>query len=180
MNRFQRIKDIIAGIFAMLVAMVLFIVPEESCALVALIISVLLLVYGFRLMWYYFSMARHMVGGKMTMVEAIIILDLGLFTISMASLNHFIILFYLSGVFAFSGLIDILRAFESKRVGASIWKIKLITGIVSVSLVLVMIVLGIILGKKEFLVYGYCLSLVYAGAMKIITAFRKSAIIYIQ
>lgn len=180
MNRFQRIKEIIFGVLMLLFALLLFLIPEDSYALVAFIIGILLLCYGFRLLWYYFSMARHMVGGQMTLVEAVILLDLALFTFSMTAMESYVIMFYLLGAFAFSGLIDILRAFESKRVGASVWKINLISGIVSIALVLVMLILGVILGKKEFLVYGYALNLIYAGVMRIVSAFRKTAVIYIQ
>ena len=42
------------------------------------------------------------------------------------------------------------------------------------------LILGVILGDKNILVYGFAISVVYAGVMRIITAFRKTAIVYIQ
>lgn len=180
MNKFQRIKGILTGVLLLLFAPVFLLVPNESYELIAAIIALLLLIYGFRLLWYYFTMARHMVGGKTSLYQAVIILDLGLFTGSMASMNSFAILFYLLGVFAFSGFVDILRAFEAKRVGASSWMIKLITGCVAVLFAMLMLILGVILGDKNILVYGFSLSMIYAGVMRIITALRKTAIVYIQ
>ena len=180
MSKLQRIKDIVFGVVILLYALALFLVPEEGYAAVAAVISFLLLIYGLRLLWYFFTMARHMVGGKAILFQAIIILDVALFTMSMVSMSSVIILLYLLGVFAFTGFVDILRAFESKRVGSSIWKFKLLSGSVSVILAILMLILGVILGNKQILVYGFCISLVYAGVMRIVTAFRKTAVIYIQ
>ena len=121
-----------------------------------------------------------MVGGKTSLYQAIIILDLALFTGSIASMNSFTILFYLLGVYAFSGFVDILRAFEAKRVGSHSWKVKFAFGCVSVIFALVMLILGVILDAKDILAYGFAISLIYSAAMRIINACRKSAIVYIQ
>lgn len=180
MSRFQRIRDVAFGILMLLFALILFLFPEDSLVIVAAIISFLLLIFGFRQLWFYFTMARHMAGGKMILIQAIIILDLGLFTSSMLSMERYIILFYLLGVFVFTGFVDIMRSLESKRVGASSWKLKLVSGIISVALALLMLVLGIIFERVEILSFGYGISLVYSGVMRIVTAFRKSAVIYIQ
>lgn len=179
MNKFQRIKNILFGVLILLFALAMYLVPEESYEAVAAIIGILLLVYGFRLLWYYFRMARHMVSGKSVLYQAIIILDLALFTGSIASMNSFIILFYLLGVFAFSGFVGILRAFEAKRIGGA-WKFKLIDGVVSVLFAILMLILGVILDDKNILVYGFCISLFYMGAMRIADAFRKTKVVYIQ
>jgi len=179
MNKFQRIKDALFGVFILLFALAILLVPNEGYEIVAAIVSVLLLLYGFRLLWYYFRMARHMVSGKTILYQAIIILDLALFTGSLASMNSFIILFYLLGVFAFSGFIDVLRAFEAKRIGGA-WKYKLVSGCVSVLYAILMLILGVILGDKDILVYGFSSSLFYTGAVRIANAFRRTAIVYIQ
>ncbi len=179
MNQFQRLKGVFAGILILIFAIVIMLVPEEGYDSVASVISILLLLYGFRLLWYYFSMARHMVGGKSTLYQAVIILDLALFTGSIASMNSFIILVYLLGVFAFSGMINVLRAFEARRVGGS-WKSKLFTGCIGVLFALLSLILGMILGDRSILVYGFSISLIYAGMVRIINAFRKTAIAYFQ
>lgn len=179
MSHFQRIKNILIAVSLFLFAAALIIVPEEGYDLVAAIIGILLLIYGFRLLWYYFTMARHMVGGKSSLYHAIIVLDLGLFTGSLASMSSFVIVFYLFGIFAFAGFVDILRAFEVKRVGGA-WRGRLITGCIGVLFAILMLVLGVILGDKTILVYGFCISLFYAGAVRIFNAFRKTAIVYIQ
>lgn len=136
-------------------------------------------VYGIRLLIYYFSMARHMVGGKSTLYQAIIVLDLGLFTGSMISMSDYIVTIYLLSIFAFSGVIDILRSLEAKKNGAS-WRMKFITGCISVIMALALVVTGLVLRNTTYLVYGYCFTLVYSGIMRIVASFRKTAMVYIQ
>lgn len=179
MSRFQRIKNILLGLIMIGFAVLIALLPEEGFIFVIAVIGLLLFLYGFRLLHYYFTMARHMVGGKSSLYQAIIIIDLALFTGSIASMNSFIIMFYLLGVFAFTGVIGILRAFEAKRFGGA-WKSKLFTGCAFVLFAVLMLITGVILGDKNILVYGFAISVIYAGVMRIITAFRKTAIVYIQ
>ena len=179
MSKIQRIKGILVGIIMLFYALVFLIVPEEGFDAVASIIALMLLVYGFRMLWYYFTMARHMVGGKSSLYQAVIILDLGLFTGTMASMNSFTILIYLLGVFAFTGFIDILKAFEAKGIGAA-WKSKFISGLISVLFALLILVLGVILGNKDLLVYGFAGALTYSGVTRIVNVFKRTAIVYIQ
>lgn len=179
MNQFQRIKGLIVGLIMIAFAVLVMWIPEEGFISVAAVIGLLLFIYGFRLLWFYFRMARHMVGGKSSLYQAIIILDFALFTGSIASMNSFIVMFYLLGVFAFTGVINILRAFETKRFGGS-WQGKFISGCISVLFAVLMLILGWVFGDKDILVYGFGISVIYAGVMRIINAFKKTAIVYIQ
>ena len=124
MSSVQRIGNIVLAVLILLFALILITIPEEGLPIIILILATTLVVRGFRLLWYYFSMARHMVGGKSTLYRAIIILDLGIFTSSLASMSSYAILLYLVGIYAFSGIIDILRAFEAKRFGAPLWRAR--------------------------------------------------------
>ena len=45
---------------------------------------------------------------------------------------------------------------------------------------LALVIIGLIMKNTIILKYGFCLSVAYAGIRKIITAFKKTAIIYIQ
>ena len=180
MSRFQRIKEIIFGVVIILYAILMLLVPEEAYDTVAALITLSLFFYGARLLWFYFTMARHMVGGKSTMYQAIFVLDLGLFTAGMASMPSYVIMLYLLGIYCFTGVVDILSAFEKKKQGAASWKVKLISGIVTVLFAVVLVVLGLILHDAELVVYGYCISLIYTGVMKIVSAVRRTAIVYIR
>ena len=180
MSNFQRIKSFIAGLFILLFALILFIIPENGCYIVAAVLTIMLFVYGFRQIWFYFSMARHMVGGKSTLYRGIIALDIALFISSSVAFSDYIVMFYLIFFYAFYGFIDVLRAFEAKFNGASLLNFKLITGILSILFAIALLVIGIIIGDKEVVVYGYCLMLVYSAVVRIVTAFRKPSIVYIQ
>lgn len=180
MNKFQRIKDFVFGVILILLAAALFLVPETGFYFVAALIGLMIFIYGFKLLWYYLTMTRHMVGGKTILYQSVIVLDVALFTGSVATMDNFIVLFYLLGVFAFKGIIDILRAFEEKRFGSATWKRKLIIGAIGVLFALMMLVLGVVFKNTTILVYGFAISLVYSGVTKIVTSLRKTAIIYIQ
>ena len=121
-----------------------------------------------------------MVGGKSTLYRGIIALDIALFISSSVALSDYIVMFYLIFFYAFYGFIDVLRAFEAKFNGASLLNFKLITGILSILFAIALLVIGIIIGDKEVVVYGYCLMLVYSAVVRIVTAFRKPSIVYIQ
>lgn len=178
MSKFRRVRSVLFGAFLLLCAFVFVLIPEDSYYIVAAILCISLLVYGFRMLLFYFRMARHMVGGKAILYQAVIILDAGLFTSSVITMSSFIILFYLMAIFVFSGAIDILRSMEMRRVGGS-WRFKFISGIVNVLFALTMLIVGVFIGDLHILIYGYCISLAYTAVIRIVTAFRKTAVVYI-
>lgn len=171
-------RNIILGILNLLLAAMIVLVPRESFSLVVLLLSLSMFIRGFSKLFYYFTMARHMVGGKAVLYRAVIMLDLALFTTSISAMSPFIILFYLLGVYAFSGAIDILRSLEARRFGMQSWKFKFWGGLTSIAFSAVLLVIGFI--STDFLVYGYAVSLVYSAVIKIISAFRKTSVVYIQ
>ncbi|MBQ1506887.1 MAG: hypothetical protein IIZ36_00490 [Ruminococcus sp.] len=180
MSYFQRIKGFFAGVFLLLIAFVMIAFPEYGYYIAAAILGILLFAYGFKLLWFYFTMARNMVGGKTSLYQAIFILDLALFTGSVTTMDSLIIILYLLGFYAFSGFIDIMRAAEAKKLGAPLWKLKLVNGAVMILFSVVLIILGLFGGNNDLLVYGYSLSLAYSAVMRIVSAFRRTAIVYIQ
>lgn len=180
MNSFQRIKNILIALFLFLIALVIVLAPRESYDLVYYIISFMLLAYGLRLLYYYFTMARHMVGGKITLYQSIIVLDVALFTLTIANMADYIVLIYLLGIYAFAGAIDILRAFEAKNNGSPIWKKKIVIGILEVGFVIFLVVIGVVLRNTNILSYGFAVTLVSSGVLRIYDAFRSTAIVYIQ
>lgn len=179
MSSVRRIRNILSAIFLLLFAAILMIVSSESFPIIQIIISVTLYIYAFRLLWYYFSMARHMVGGKSILYQGIIVLDFALFASSLITSSALFIVAYLLGIYAFSGAIDILRALEAKRY-EGYWKLKLISGIIEVVCSVSLMIFGIFVRSHTFLVYGYCISLGYSAVVRITAAFRKTAIVYIQ
>ena len=78
---------------------------------------------GIRLIWYYFTMARHMVGGRSILYRGVLFVDFGVFTGSLALVPHIYVLLYLAGTLAFSAVVDLLRAKEAKGIDSP-WKLK--------------------------------------------------------
>lgn len=180
MSSFQHVKSFLRGLFFILVAVLFFLAPQSAFDYVYWIISLMMLLYGARLLWFYFSMARHMVGGKIILYHAIIVLDVALFTMTIASMADYIVLIYLLGIFAFAGAIDILRAFEAKKSDSPVWKKKIIIGFIETGFAITLVILAIVFRKTDILVYGFAVSLVSKGVLHIYDAFRKTAIVYIQ
>lgn len=180
MSQFQRVRSFIVGMLFLILSLLLLLLPKDSYGIITLIISFMLLFYGLHQLIYYLRMARHMVGGKIILYEAIIILDLGLFTYSLYDDNSLTILIYLLVIYAFSGFVDILRALEEKKNGSRRWKRKLATGVAMVIFAMALVIIGLIMHNTVILKYGFCISIAYSAIRRIVTAFRKTAIIYIQ
>ena len=173
----QRIKNVLIGILIILGAVILIAFPEEGIIITASILSLSLFVYGIKTLIYYITMTRHMVGGRIMLYLAVVVLDLGMFTMMLTNIPKMYIALYLVVVYAFSGAIDIMRALEAKKYQAPSWRLSLISGIISVVIAILCIVF---IGSTNMIVYLYSAGLIYSAIARIITAFRKTAIVYIQ
>ena len=176
MTTFQRIRSVLAGLLMILLALLLFLDPEDNFALVAVILSLSLSFRGLRTLFFYFTMARHMVGGKAMLYVGIIILDAGLLTSSMLNTSQLYVMLYLLGIHAFSGAIDILRGLESKRLAAGSWHLKVAHGVVNIAIAVISV---IFIRSPATLAYLYALGLFSSALIRIVTAFRKTAVVYI-
>ena len=103
-------------------------------------------------------------------------LDMGLFTLALSDLPKAYMILYLLGVYAVSGMIDVLRGLEAKRLDAP-WKMIIIQGGLNIS---VAIVCCIFTQFNTLIVYAYAFGLMSTAVMHIIQAFRRNAIVYIQ
>jgi len=177
MSRFQRIVNILIGIVMILGGITIAVVPEAGLVIVVFVLCVALMIYGIRRLVYYFTMARHMVGGQIMLFLGMVIIDLGLFTLTLSGAPQFYIMLYLLAIHGFSGAIDILRALEAKRLGAPSWKFKLATGVIDI---LIAAACGVFINSVEIAVYIFCAGIIYSGIARIISAFRRTAVIYIQ
>ena len=177
MSSGQRIKNVLIGVLIILGAVILIAFPEEGIIITASILSLSLFVYGIKTLIYYITMTRHMVGGRIMLYLAVVVLDLGMFTMMLTNIPKMYIALYLVVVYAFSGAIDIMRALEAKKYQAPSWRLSLTSGIISVVIAILCIVF---IGSTNMIVYLYSAGLIYSAIVRIITAFRKTAIVYIQ
>ena len=175
MTTFQRIRIIIYGLMMIGGAVLIMLRQDVGLSAIVAIFSIALIVYGIRKIIYYIFMARHMVEGLSMLFLGVIILDVGIFTASVITASGIYIMLYLIVVHAFSGVIDILHAVESKKNRAH-WKLNLVQGIINI---LITVACGIFIQSTEIAVYIFGAGLIYSGITRIISAFRRNAIIYI-
>ena len=176
----RRIGKIVTALFTAFIALLLYSEGEDGLPLVGLILSASLILFGLRSLIFYFTMARHMVDGRNTLYVGVIALDLGVFTLSISDNQTLLISLYLLASYAFSGAMDILRALEARRFEAPSWRLNLVTGIVNIGFAAVALFFGLVRGGMTELVDIYAAGLLFSACAQMITAFRKTAIVYIQ
>jgi uncharacterized membrane protein HdeD (DUF308 family) len=176
----QRVKKVLLALLMTACSAVMVLYPEPGYVIVAIIVTFSLIVYGLRMLLYYFTMARHMVGGKTVLYIGIIILDLGILTLTTIDDPKLFIVIYLLGVHAFSGLMAVLRALEAKRLNSPGWKWILSGGVLNLAVAVLAVIVGFFLRSQTNLSYLYAACLFWSACVELVSAFRKTAIVYIQ
>ena len=176
MTKIQRAESFFEGIIIFAAIYLMVKDPENGFYLVAAILSVSLILNAVRTLIYYFTMAKHMVGGKIHLYKGIILLDLGMLMFTFNDIPRIWIMIYLVVIQLFNGAIGIARALESKKNGGR-WRMKLSLGIIDVIFAILCIVFN---RSINVMVYIYCFGLFYSAIVHIADAFRKTSIVYIQ
>ncbi|MCR5627794.1 MAG: DUF308 domain-containing protein [Lachnospiraceae bacterium] len=176
MSNMKRVGNIFIGILMIVFAVILFIYAD-AYRFVATTMAVVLMVFGIGQLIYFIDMARMMVGGFKVLVSAIFMIDMGAFTFSITDMPKFFVMMYLLIVYGFTGALHILRALESKRERSS-WKFNMTHGVTDIILA---VLCAITFWHYSYLVAGmFSLSIIYSGIMRIISAFRKTTLVYVQ
>ncbi|MBQ9632676.1 MAG: DUF308 domain-containing protein [Lachnospiraceae bacterium] len=177
MSLWQRFENVIRGITAIVCSGLLMRYPREGYKYVAMIISLTLMVKGLMSLVKYFTLTRYMVGGRASLYWGVLILDFGAFTYTISDESRFHVVIYLMIIHAFTGMIDLMRALESRSLGSPSWRMKACQGAVNIMMVLFSV---IFVRSVRMLVYLYSLGLIYSGVMRILSTFRKTDMVYIQ
>lgn len=178
MTIFQRIENILFALLMMLSAAAFIIASaDDALILIIFILAVSLFADAVKDLIYYFTMAKHMVGGKMILFQGVIILDFAILTLSLSKVPKIYILLYLVGVHAFSGVVEILRANESSKTVEGPWKMKFTHGLINIALAILCL---IFLKNTAVAVLIYSAGLVYSAVIRIVSAFRRTAFIVIE
>ena len=178
MTGFQRIRKILIGICMFVVAIVLIIDHSDDAYMAIItILSLGLAITAIKDILFYFTMARHMVGGKMILIQGVVILDFAMITGSLADVPKIYILLYLIAVHAFSGVVEVLRAMEARKTVEGPWKMKFTHGIVDFLLAIACLVF---IRNSNTALMIYCIGLMYSAVMRILSAFRKTAFVMIE
>jgi hypothetical protein len=180
MTDMQRVKKVLLALLMILCSVIMVVYPEDGFYIVAVIVSVSLIAYGLRTLLYYFTMARHMVGGKAILYIGIIVFDLGIFVFTTVDDPKLFIVIYLLGVHGFSGVMGVLRSFEAKQYASPAWRWLFIDGAANLAVAILAVIAGLFLHSTADLSYLYAASMFYSACAQIVAAFRKTAIVYIQ
>lgn len=176
MSSIRRIRDVAAGLLMLLCSAILLIFPEDGYMVVVLILDLTFLLYGIRMLIYYFTMTRYMVGGIMTLYKSIVAIDFGLFIFNLDDLPKQFTMFYLMGIMLFNGVVVILSALDAKRLESPAWKSKFVYGMIRVVLALSCVFFR---NSAQMVTFIYCIGLIHAAFYRIAKAFQKTAIIHI-
>ena len=179
MSLTQRVHALMGALGSFAGAALMIALGEQGYLLVLVFLSVSLTLTGIRELVFYFTMARHMVDGRAALCLGVIMLDFGVFAMTITDQAGVFIAFYLLIAYAISGAIDILRALEAKKQDAGSWRLNLAEGILNIVFAFGAAVFGLVIGDMQDLTWIYASGLVYSGILKLISVFRKSAIVYI-
>ena len=177
MSKTRRIFMILAGLLQLLGALTIVLLPENGLLLILLILSLSFAFYGIMDIVRYFTMTRFMVGGRQILVRGVILLNFGIFSVSLSSAPGLFVSLYLIGLYAFDGVVDILRARESKKLQSGQWKLRMIGGVIKI-----LLGIGCVIYMKSdmMLTVFFTVSLTYSALSRIVSAFRRTSVIFVQ
>lgn len=179
MTLMQRVRKILGALFMVLCAGLVLYAGEDGFVLIALFLCILLVFIGLRFLVFYFTMARYMVDGRSSLYNGLILLDLGIFTISVMNDPRLFVILYVLGINIFTGVIDILRALEARKLQSPSWHLNLVSGAVSIFFALAGAFSALVLKDMKVLTVIYVIGMLWSAATKLVSAFRKTAIVYI-
>ena len=164
-----------AGMIAIAVLLAMF--PTDGFRAIAAILAVSMIAAGIRYLYYYASMARHMVGGKGIFFLGVIILDFGIYSSTLIDEPRIYIIIDLIAVHTFWGIVNLWKGIREKAAGAPMWKLDSAQGIGNLLIAAASL---IFLHSPRVLVDLYSAGLAYSGILRVISALRRTAIVYIQ
>lgn len=175
MGRFQRVGQILVGLAMIVVCVVLLAYPQDGLVMVAWALFAYLILSGLGRIWYYLTMARHMVRGLPVLYRGILSIDLGIFAMLVVNEPNVYIALYLVGINVFAGATTVARSLEHRYMGGH-WRLDMIHGIVNVLLALSCL---FFLNSPRLLITVYCIGLFSSAIMRIVQALRSTDIIYV-
>lgn len=176
MTKWQKLRNILLAASMILIGVAMLVFGEKTYMGIIGIFSLTLEIMGLRMLWFYFRMARHMVGGRNILFRGILFFDFGIFTGSLVWVPRAYVLMYLTGTLAFSGVVDLLGATESRRIQSS-WRFKTFQGVVKI---LFSIICLIFMRSGARVVYICAVGFIFSAVMNIANTFRRQQVITID
>ena len=177
MSKVRRVLTIIVSLFGILGAVILMLIPDYSYEVLALGISLTLVYYGVRYIIYYLTNAQHMVGGKWFLLIGIIMFDMGVFVTAIYDRAQRITLIYIISAQLIAAVLGLIRTIGDKKDNNPSWKLHLAQTIAS----FIQVILCVVFINSDMVpLYLYCIYAIYTAILLIISAFKKTAIVYVQ
>lgn len=176
MTNFQRIFTIVKSVILIILALLTMFSPSVGYYVLLMILNITLLIYGIRLLIYYFSLARFKVGGLWTLYKSIIIIDLSLLLMSIQWAPQKLVMIVLILLLAFEGVVFIMKAMKSKTLDSEKWKSQLFLGII---LFIIAIICIVTIKSTQFATILYSLAIIVSAVSDIISVAKRSEIVYI-
>lgn len=177
MNKLQKIMTILKSLLMIVVGLITMLVPERSYVIVAIIIGVVITLAGIKNIIYYFTSAKHMVGGGKIIINGIILLDFGLLSFFILMRSYIIAMLYLIGILMVLGAIDIVRSLENKKNGNSLWILRFVKGLLCLG---IGVICMIFIKDSELALFLFGVGWVISGIEGFISLFHKNAVLYVQ
>lgn len=177
MTLFNRFKIVSFGIMEFILGIIMLAFPDYGYRVVLLVIGLYLMISGYQNLYYFFSMARFMVDGRIILVKSVILLDFGFLAGSLTDVPRIYILIYLMVLHTFTGTVELLRSYEEKSFGARSWKLRMVHGIINLSIVILCLAF---IANNNTVVIIFATGLIYSAIIRIIKGFRKSSFLYVQ
>ncbi len=177
MGKAKRIMYVVTGLFMIASSVIMSVFYEVGYIVVLIILEIMLFAHGIRLLFYYFTLARYMVGGISIFYKGILFLDSGLFALNMDDIPRPYAMVYLVGCLIVSGVIDVMRANTARKLESAHWKYQCSSGIIKI---IVSVICLCLINSPAMLTIIYSLGLLHAGIGRIATAFRETDIVYVK
>ena len=103
MTKARRIGNMLIGLFIFALGALMALDPWQAYKGVILVLGITLILSGARSLVYYFTMAKHMVDGQTILYRAVIVLDIGVFSLSLSNIPFVFVILYLAAIHGFSG-----------------------------------------------------------------------------
>ena len=177
MSRSKRIKYIIQGLLMLLCVAILQIDYNIGVDIIIIIWAVYMAIYAVNQLLYYITLARYMVGGMRVLFKALLVLNIVIEIWLLSDIPKVYIMIYLAAGLAFGGLVDVLRAMETRKLQGVGWKIKLTQGCITIMMAVISL---FYVNSARMIVYFFSFGLISSAITKITEAFRKTAVVYIR
>lgn len=177
MGKFKRFTSFIKGLLLLVAIAVMLSNPEKGYTYIVSSVSLSLIVYSINQFIYYFSLARYMVAGKIILCKAFIVINLAIEVGYLNFIPQYYVMIYLVIGLIFTGIVEVLRAMETKNNHGVHWKFKLYQGIVTI--LISMAGLCFLTTSTRMIIYLYCIGLLSVAITKISEGIRPNSIVYV-